>query len=59
MATIEDMIKAEGCFYSVRSDNSMLLVLKVREPFVGEAIWMTIRTDTEKWVNIRSQENSP
>lgn len=33
LAKLEEMIKTEGCFYSVRSDESMLLVLKVRETF--------------------------
>lgn len=43
------MIRTENCFYSVRSDDSMLLVLKVRETF-NEYLWMLIRTDTKKRV---------
>src|SRR5436305_860834 len=47
MATLEEMISTENCFYSVRSDNSMLLVLKVRETYTHR-LWVLIRTDTKK-----------
>ncbi len=47
MATLEEMIKTESCFYSVRSDDSMLLVLKVRESYTHRS-WVLIRTDTKK-----------
>jgi len=47
MAKLEEMIETESCFYSVRSDNSMLLALKVRETFTHRS-WILIRTDTQR-----------
>jgi hypothetical protein len=45
---VGENIEAESCFYSVCSDDSMLLALKVRETFV-EFICMNIVADTKKW----------
>lgn len=47
MAALEEMIDTESCFYSVRSDNSMLLVLKIRGTYTQRS-WVLIRTDTKK-----------
>jgi hypothetical protein len=49
MAKLDEALHTENSFYSVRSDGSTLLVLKIRNAF-PTSLWMLVRTNTQKQV---------
>lgn len=50
MVKLDDTLYKENSFYSVRSDGSILLALKVRDAAVSSTTWMLVRTNTQKQV---------